>query len=129
MLLVASGVALVCASTVQIHVAAFAHDHLALDAPWLAFAVFPLPLALSAFVFELTSLLETRTILRLRNAILSGAHPEYHPGDIPPEEDATPLTELDRKSTDKRALVMRASSAYRGGEARSAGVYVGVSAT
>ena len=128
LLLVASGVATICAAVVHVHVANFARDHLALDTPWLAFALFPLPLALSAFVFELKSLLETRTILRLRNAILSDAHPEYHPGDIPPEEDATPLTELDRKSTDKRVLVVRASSAYRGGEARSARVYVGVSA-
>jgi len=129
MLLVASGVALVCASTVQVHVAAFAHDQLALDAPWLAFAVFPVPLVLCAFVFELTSLLETRAVLRLRDAMLSDAHPEVHPGDISPEEDATPLTELDRKSTNKRLLVMRTSSAYRGGEAQSARVYVGVSAT
>lgn len=107
MLLVASGVALLCASAIHGRVDSFAHDQLALDAPWLAFAVFPVPLVLCAFVFELTSLLETRAILRMRNAILSGAHPEYHPGDIVPEEDATPLTELDRKSTNKRLLLLR----------------------
>ena len=67
LLLVASGVAAVCAGVVHVHVAIFARDHLALATACLAFAVFPLPLALPlplplplalyAFVFALKSLL------------------------------------------------------------------------
>jgi hypothetical protein len=58
--------------------------------------------------------------------ILHGTHPEYYPGDIAPDEDAIPLTEADRRSANKRALMRRESSAYRGGEGNAVRVYVGV---
>lgn len=125
MLLVASGVALVCASTVQEPVAIFVQEHLALRAPWLALALFPVPLALFACAFELQSLWETHTILRQRSAILSNTHAEYHPGEMEPGEGAIPFTELDRKAPKKRVLLQRSTSAYRGNNAAETSVYVG----
>lgn len=122
MLCVATGVAMLFAAANHVPVA---HNHVALDAAWLARILLPaLPMSTLAFAF--VGLRETRALHRERSAILSGTHPEYLPGNIAPEEDATPLTERDRESGQKRLLVMRTPTAYRGGEARIPAVYVGV---
>lgn len=126
MLLVATGVATLFAAAIHMPVATFAHNHLALDCTWLAVVVVPAPLALSSLIFLVIGLLETHALHRQRSAILNGTHPEYLPGHIRPEEDATPLTERDRESGRKHLLVMRTPTAYRGGEARMPAVYVGV---
>jgi hypothetical protein len=86
------------------------------------------PLALCAAPLLLLGMRELVSLHRARRAILRGTHPEYYPGDIAPDEDAIPLTEADRRSTNKRALMRRESSAYRGGEGDAVRVYVGASA-
>jgi hypothetical protein len=128
MLLLASGVAGLCAIAVRIPVAVFLRSHLDLDAPWFAILL-PAPLALSAVLFVLLGIQQTRSLHRTRQTILSGTHPEYYPGDIAPEEDAVPLTEADRRSANKRTLMRRESSAYRGGEGDAVRVYVGADST
>ncbi len=84
------------------------------------------PLALSAAPLLLFGMRELLSLHRARRMILHGTHPEYYPGDIAPDEDAIPLTEADRRSANKRALMRRESSAYRGGEGNAVRVYVGV---
>ena len=84
------------------------------------------PLALSAAPLLPFGMRELLSLHRARRMILRGTHPEYYPGDIAPGEDAIPLTEADRRSANKRALMRRESSAYRGGEGDAVRVYVGV---
>ena len=91
----------------------------------LAWLVFVGPLACMTLALLLVGRREQRSVQRFRQAILNGTHPEYYPGDIAPEDDATPLTEADRKSAVKRVLVRRASSAYRS-DAGGVNVYVGL---
>ncbi len=86
------------------------------------------PLLLWALVLLASGSRHLVALHRTRAAILSGTHPEYHPGDIAPEEDAIPLTEADRKSAVKRTLVRRASSAYRS-DSSAMNVYVGLEST
>jgi len=96
-------------------------------AAWTRFLLFAGPLALSAIALALLGALEQRSLHRARSALLKGTHPEYTPGDIAPDVDAVPLSEADRKSANKRLLQRRDTSAYRGGEAHTASVYVGIS--
>lgn len=83
------------------------------------------PFALSTLVALAVGLLELGSLHRLRSAILSGTHPEYHPGEIPPDENATPLTERDRLSAKQRVVIARATGTYRS-ETRASAVFVGV---
>lgn len=82
------------------------------------------PFALSALVGLAVGLLELRSLHRLRSAILNGTHPEYYPGDIPPDDNATPLTERDRLSAKRRLVIARTSGTYRDGTGIP--VFVGV---
>lgn len=130
MLFVAAAVSLVPASAIEADYFRFVVTHLGAGIPaWTRFAVFTGPLALTALAFLLVGLSEKRTYYRARRAILRGTHPEYYPGDIAPDEDAVPLTEADRRRANKRTLMRRESSAYRGGEGDATRVYVGLDST
>jgi hypothetical protein len=101
-------------------------DVTGLGATCLAWLVFVGPPACATLLGLVIGRREKRSRHLMRHAILSGTHPEYYPGDIAPGEDAIPLTETDRRSAKKRALMRRESSAYRGGEGNAVRVYVGV---
>lgn len=126
MLLIATLVAFGAAAMVADTYVAFLAREADLHAPaWTCIALFTSPLALAAFLSLAIGAREARALERMRHAIVSGAHPEYYPGDIPSDEAATPLTERDRKSAKQRVLVARTAGAYRG-ESRTSPVFVGV---
>lgn len=86
--------------------------------------LFGLPLPTAALAFFVVSAVEARQVRCLREAILCGEHPEYHPGDIASHEDASPLSCLDAECASARRLCLRDASAYRGATALP--LYLGV---
>lgn len=126
MLVVAALVAFLCADTLATPYVEFARQTLGLHvAAWTRFVVFVGPFVSAAVVFASVAAREAWVLEAERQAILQGTHPEYYPGDIPPGASAIPLTVVDHASSNKRALIRRESTAYRGGETSDVSVYIG----
>lgn len=125
MLIVAALVAAVCAASLEVPYVDFVLDLGLHVAAWTRFVVFVGPFLIALLPFAMVAAREERALEAHREAILRGTHPEYYPGDIAPDALAIPLTSADRESPNKRALIHRASSAYRGGEASQVSVYIG----